>query len=174
MDVPENRITPNTPFAEYEKISVFAGLKRIDEIGDYDSRVIYAFSGQFGNFFITKSNDFYTLENRIPKSLTDLLDTTGSTQLVITDNFNYFAELLEDSDAVFKCGYDDDLDVVYVHLEINGELLISYCHALDGYESSIEIESVNMENPIISNENISEIKIPTGYLISLRDVPAGI
>lgn len=174
-DIPfadKQSLNPGGVVKELEGILVLGGEKRVDLISDSDTRLLYALCGQFASFLETMTDIHYNLEGTTPSNFNALL---GPEQLIIKENFDAFAKLLESSNAEFKWGFDNDKNTSYTYLKINNDILITRC--LDYNAENIleqgdcDFKTLDISSPIITERNITSMEIPEEYLIALKDIP---
>ncbi len=165
--------------SNFDSHSPVKALNEIAEIDDYNNRVITAFCLQMSNYVCLKMQEYIFLTHSYPASFSELINETGSSELIILENLDYFVELLQDADAKFLLGYDSTVSTMYVYLEIDDETFIAHFENLDETTSDItlkeySIDDFDVENAILSTDNLSEIELPYDYVVSIYDVPAGI
>ncbi|MCD6216253.1 hypothetical protein J7L05_00155 [bacterium] len=164
--------------SDLDSLCALKGTKKIEDVDDYNDRVVYAFTLQLGNYLYSKIKSCYSDKNEFPKSFSELINEAGSSEFIIVENFDYFAELLQNADAKFLCGFDSSAKTMYIYLEIDGETYISHFENLDEISvndviSESSIEDFDVTNPLLTTDNLSEIELPYDYVISIYDVPAG-
>lgn len=164
--------------SDLDSLCAVTGTMKIDEVDDYNTRVVYAFTLQLSNYVHSKIKSYYSDRNKFPESFSELIGEAGSSEFIILDNFDYFAELLQNADAKFLYGFDSNAKTIYVYLEIDGETYISHFENLDEISvndvaTASTIEDFDVTNPLLSTDNLSEIELPYDYVISIYDVPAG-
>ncbi len=164
--------------SDHDSLSAVHGTMKIEDVDDYNDRVVYAFSLQLSNYLCSKIKSYYSDKNEFPKSFSELINEAGSSEFIIVENFDYFVELLVNADAEFLCGFDSSAKTMYIHLEIDSETYISHFENLDVISVSdvtakSSIEDFDVTNPLLTTDNLSEIELPYDYVISIYDVPAG-
>ncbi len=152
------------------------GKISIDSFEDYNKRRLYALCAEFGFFLQCHTSKYFVTFNDLPDSFDDLI---FSREFIIKENFDAFADLLKNSNADFRYGFDYDNRTNYIYLAIDGEVLFSACNTYGSSQTAQysyfceEIEGLDMSNPILTSANISQFEIPDGYLISVKDIPVG-
>ena len=164
--------------SDLDSLSTIKGTKKIEDVHDYNNRVVYAFTLQIGNYLCSKIKSYYTEKTKFPKSFSALITEAGASELIIVENFDYFVKLLQNADAKFLCGFDSSCKTMYIYLEIDGETYISHFENLDDISSNdvtteSSIEDFDLTNPLLTTDNLSEIELPYDYVVSIYDVPAG-
>ncbi len=164
------------------KMHLMGATKTPEEIEDYDKRLICAMAGNLVTIISVLTNRHYVYDEILPESFFDVLDNRD---FIIKENFEAFAQMLKDSGASFKWGFDGNTR--YFELIIDGETYIKHCvvyGSLDKYRSTGGLTSecafdksmfdtLDKSSPIITSDNITDIKIPEEYLISIKDIPLG-
>ena len=166
-------------FSDLDTQSISNGTMRVNEVDDYSTRVLYAFCGQITEFLGPEFRNYYFDKGEFAPTLADLLRHKGAGRQIIIENIRYFTELLQDADADFRCGFDPDTKIAYLYLEIDDVEYITYYEQYgnsprDFKSRGVNVDDLDMSNPLISTENLSDIEIPYEYIISIRDIPAGI
>lgn len=171
--------------------TVVGGTAPINEVSDPEARMLYAMCDQLHSFIFSNTDNYYSRNKRIPGSFVELLtfqQELGGTPLIIKENFDKFAQKLNDANADFQIGFDYSNNLSYAFLKIDGEILISHCYKYDNnvdnpnYNSMSEDDSpgihvgclmdeIDMSSPMISTSNVSSLDIPNEFLISVKDIP---
>ena len=164
------------------KMHVMGATKTPEEIEDHDKRLLCAMVGNLETLINALTNRHYVYDEVLPESFYDVLDNRD---FIIKENFETFAKMLKDSGASFKWGFDGNTR--YFELIIDGEKYIKHCvvyGSLDEYRSTggltsecafdqTMFDSLDKSSPIITSDNLIDVKIPEEYLISINDIPLG-
>lgn len=172
----------NYRFAENENIvrniHVMMGTKAVSDVEGFNNKLIYVMCGNFTKAISRQLGTYYSYIGEFPDSYDELL---FNDRFVIRENFMAFAQLLESSNADFKWGFDSAKNTLYIVLDINGERLIAACVkygdrldpdgkcGMDYFDCNLD--ELDMSSPIITSNNMGQIKIPDEYLISIDDIP---
>jgi hypothetical protein len=163
-------------------MNVMGATKTPDQIVDYDKRLLCAMVGNLETIINASINIHYACNETLPESFFDILDNRN---FIIKENFEAFAQMLKESGASFKWGFDGNIR--YFELIIDGETYIKQCIGYESVEDSPTTGGINPDcaidesmfdtldksSPIITSDNIMDIKIPEEYLISINDIPLG-
>jgi len=164
------------------KMHLMGATKTPEEIEDYDKRLLCAMAGNLETIINASTNRHYVYDEVLPESFYDVLDNRS---FIIKENFEAFAQMLKDSGASFKWGFDGNTR--YFELIIDDERYIKHYvvyGSLDKYRSTggltsecafdqTMFDTLDKSSPIITSDNLIDIKIPEEYLISIEDIPLG-
>jgi len=179
-------------------IDIIGGTIPINEVSSKEERLIYGMCAQVADHVILSSGKVILPDGTIgfvlPSTFRDLYDESN---LIILENFANFSNLLKNSGADFKTGFDYGKSAHYSWLKIGDETLIVLCRILnpnskfsaesqyDGIQhGDIKGENVDpdfagfhsmadMSSPMITTDNIDKLDIPKEIVVSIEDIPLG-
>jgi hypothetical protein len=178
-------------------IDIIGGTIPINEVSSKEKRLIYGMCAQVADHVILSSGKVILPERTIgfvlPSTLRDLYNESN---LIILENFANFSELLKNSGADFKVGFDYSKSAQYSWLKIGDETLIVLCRILnpnseysaesqyDGIQYNENGENIDpdfagfssmadMSSPMITANNLDQIELPNEIVVSIEDIPLG-
>ena len=179
-------------------IDIIGGTIPINEVSSKEKRLIYGMCAQLSGHVILSSGKVILPERTkgfvLPSTFRDLYNESN---LIILENFANFSNLLKNSGADFKIGFDYSKSAQYSWLKIGDETLIVLCRILNPNSKSsaesqyggiqhgdIEGENIDpdfagfhsmadMSSPMITTDNIDKLDIPKEIVVSIEDIPLG-
>jgi hypothetical protein len=144
-------------------------------IENTDTRLLLAMFGQLTNYLISSTQSFKTTNNTLPTSFQDLL---GPEILVVKENFNNFADLVNTSNVVFKWGVDNKKMSSYVYLNIKGVTYIKHCidfsqgSSMNAMKTMLTCKYSNLDtsSPILTEKNLASIMILDEFSVSKDNI----
>ena len=164
----------------HKKMHVIGTQKTPEEILDFNNRLLCGMVGNLDFIINSSINRHYAVNEVLPESFYDVLD---SQDFIIKENFKAFAQMLKDSGAFFKWGFDGNTR--YFELIIDGETYIKQCVTYSDLDensmtngmtfecltSKTMFDTLDKSAPIVTSQNIVDVVIPEEYLISIKDIP---
>lgn len=158
--------------SELDRIPIVSGKKHISNIENAAVRQLYILTGQLANYLNVQTSRCFKANGVLPGNFNDIGDSSA---FLIKESIGKLGELLIALDADFRWGMDSTKETSYTYLKIGEEVFISHCinYSADSYSPNrykCNIGSLNISNPIISSQNISDFGDNFKYTISANEI----